>query len=129
MYFHFHWTFWISLTNTTKIIKFNYYYPPLGSVLNSLKIQNNTFMSKGTPRKSISLNDISAKIHVLGHTHTLFTILVKKKILENLSLPYGWKEYMCKVSTIYLYYYKSYYKLQETSEVLFYNKQYEFSPS
>ena len=30
------------------------------------------------------------------------------------------KEYMCKVSTIYLYYYKSYYKLQETSEVLKY---------
>ena len=29
------------------------------------------------------------------------------------------KEYRCKVSTIYLYYYKSYYKLQETSEVLF----------
>jgi len=32
--------------------------------------------------------------------------------------PYGLKEYRCKVSTIYLYYYKSYYKLQETSEVL-----------
>ena len=32
--------------------------------------------------------------------------------------PYGLKEYRGKVSTIYLYYYKSFYKLQETSEVL-----------
>ena len=42
----------------------------------------------------------------------------QKKNLKLFSAPYGLKEYRCKVSTIYLYYYKSYYKLQETSEVL-----------
>ena len=42
----------------------------------------------------------------------------EKKNLKFFYAPYGLKEYRCKVSTIYLYYYKSYYKLQETSEVL-----------
>ena len=53
------------------------------------------------------------------HTPPLSTPLVKKKNLNYFSVPYGLKEYRCKVCTIYLYYYKSYYKLQETSEVLF----------
>jgi len=44
----------------------------------------------------------------------------EKKNLKFFYAPYGLKEYRCKVSTIYLYYYKSYYKLQETSEVLLY---------
>ena len=38
----------------------------------------------------------------------------EKKNLKFFYAPYGLKEYRCKVSTIYLYYYKSYYKLQET---------------
>ena len=42
----------------------------------------------------------------------------EKKNLKFFYAPYGLKEYRCKVSTIYLYYYKSFYKLQETSEVL-----------
>ena len=42
----------------------------------------------------------------------------EKKNLKFCYAPYGLKEYRCKASTIYLYYYKSYYKLQETSEVL-----------
>ena len=43
----------------------------------------------------------------------------EKKKLKFFYAPYGLKEYRSKVSTIYLYYYKSYYKLQETSEVLY----------
>ena len=38
----------------------------------------------------------------------------QEKKLKCYSVPYGLKEYRCKVSTIYLYHYMSYYKLQET---------------
>ena len=46
------------LSKTKKIIILDYFKPyyPLGSVFNSLKIQNEPFLSTGAPRNPISLN-------------------------------------------------------------------------
>ena len=70
-------------------------------------------------------NNIYIYKYLFWALHTPFLRLwSRKKWLKNFSVPYGLKENMCYVSTIYLCYFRSYYKLQETSEVLFHNKQF-----